>query len=393
MNQHQTDSQPVESRLSRLSSRGTRILASVGLALVLGVLGALLVAEPAGAEQGGPVKVSATATLTILAGDVKHVPAGSSQPQTARDGVTVGAGDRVLTGPKSFAIVTFLDGSTLQVYPDSDVTIKRVDVGEKKSSIGIRINFGLVWARVVRLLDPQSSFSLEANAVTASVHDGLIGARQNTDGGFECWTQAGELTVAERVAGSGPRSLKPGQMIKFEPGKPQPTPPHPFATNQSALKVTTSAGVLPLLLMADQLRVAGFVTPGIEVNQVFGSITEAGTDGSHLVQVPAGATGPFTLVLEGLKEGPYRVRLSGLFKEKKDDPVYKPVFEQELSGTIKKGERVVSEVTQQMDPATAGEPKTARVQRGSATPFQPFSGPLPGKILLSPRELQVAGGP
>ncbi|MGH7166329.1 MAG: hypothetical protein ACREIS_12485, partial [Nitrospiraceae bacterium] len=201
------------------------------------------------------------------------------------------------------------------------------------------------------------------------------------------------LTVAERFAGSAPRSLKPGQMIKFEPGKPQPAPPHPFATNQSALKVTASAGVLPLVLMTDKGRVAGFVAPGIEVNQVFGSITEAGTDGSHLVQVPAGATGPFTLVLEGFKDGPYTVRVSGLFKDKKDDQVYKPVYQQELSGTIKKGERVVSEITQQIDPATAGEPKTAKVQSGSATPFQPFNGPLPGKILLSPTELQAAARP
>jgi hypothetical protein len=365
----------------------------LGSSLVLGVLGACLPAQPAAAEQAGPGKVSATATLTILAGDVKHVPSGSGRPQLATDGMTVGVGDRILTGPKTFAIVTFLDGSTLQVCPDSDVTLKRADLSDKKSSISIRINVGLVWARVVRLLDPQSSVSLEANTVVASVHDGLIGARQNPDGSFECWTQAGELTVTERFAGSPTRSLKPGQMIKFEPGKPQPTPPHPFATNQSAVKILTSAGVLPLVVMTDQVRVAGFVAPGVEVNQVFGSITAAETDGSHLVQVPAGAAGPFTIVLEGLTDGPYTVKVSGLFKQKKDDQVYQSVYQQEVSGTIRKAERLVSEITQQIDPATAGEPKTAKLQGGSVAPFRSFTGPLPGKILLSPMELQAAARP
>lgn len=392
MNRNQTYSQTIGSCRPQLRIRGTRILVFLGTNLVMGVLGALLATQPVGAEQGGPVKVSATATLTILAGDVTHVPAGSGQPQAAKDGMNVGVGDRILTGPNTFAIVTFLDGSTFQVCPDSDVTIKRADVGDKKSSISIRINFGLVWARVVRLLDPQSSFSLEANTVVASVHDGLIGARQNLDGSFQCWTNAGDLMVTEKFAGQAPRILQAGQMIVFEPGKPQPAPPHPFATNQSALKITASAGVLPLVLMADKARVAGFVAPGIEVNQVFGSITDAGADGSHLVQVPAGAAGPFALVLDGFKDGPFTVRVSGLFKDKKDDQVYKPVYQLELSGTIKKGERVVSEITQQIEPATAGEPKTAKVQSGSATPFQPFSGPLPGKILLSPTEVQAAGG-
>ena len=391
MNRDQIESSTATSRHPHMNARVMHLLLMLGPALVLGVLGACLPAQPARAELAGPGKVSATATLTVQAGTVKHVPAGGGQPQAAQDGMTVSVGDRILTGPKALALVTFLDGSTVQVGPDSEVTIKRAEVGDKKSSITIRVNLGLVWARVVRLLDPQSSVSLEANTVVASVHDGLIGARQNPDGSFECWTQSGELTVTERFAGSPPRSLKPGQMIKFEPGKSQPTPPHPFATNQSALKIVTSAGVLPLVVMTDQVRVAGFVAPGVEVNQVFGSITEAGTDGSHLIQVPAGATGPFTLVLEGLKDGPYSVRVSGLFKQKKDDQVYQSVYQQEVSGTIRKGERLVSEITQQIDPATAGEPKTAKVQGGGATPFRSFTGPLPGKILLSPREFQAAG--
>jgi hypothetical protein len=72
--------------------------------------------------------------------------------------------------------------------------------------------------------------------------------------------------------------------------------------------------------------------------------------------------------------------VSGLFKGGQ-------VYQQELSGTITKGERLSTQITQQLDPATTGEPKTAKVQSGRAEPLQPFSGPLPGNIVLSPQEM------
>ncbi len=347
----------------------------VGKALALALaMGVLLPLQEVQAQQAGPRTVTATATLSILTGDVKRVPSGNSQPQPAADGTNLGVGDRILTGPKTTALVTFLDGSTLTVQPESDVTVKKADVSGKKSNIGIKVNLGTVWARVVSLADPQSSFSLESNTATATVHDGLIGARQNPDDSFACWTRAGELTVTYKD-GRKLTTLAPGEMIIVK----AEGLPHTFATNQSTLQISASAGVLPLVLMADDARVAGFIAPGVEVNQVFGSMTGTAADGSRVVEVPAGAPGPFTLVLEGQQDGPFKINLVGLFKGS-------PVYQQELSGAIKKGERLTTEITQQLEPATAADPKTAKVQGGSAAPLKPLQGPLPGKILLAPAE-------
>jgi hypothetical protein len=334
--------------------------------------------------QQGPRTSTATATLSILSGSVQHAPAGG-QPQAAKDGMSLAVGDRVLTGAKSTALVTFLDGSTLTVLPDSDVMVKKADMGsQKRSNVSIQINVGMVWARVVRLLDPSSSFSLESNTATATVHDGLIGGHYFTeDGKFVCWTRAGGLTVAD-PQGRTLVVLMPGEKAEMKAG--QTPAPQVFFANQSALRVAVSSNALPLVLMADKARVAGFVAPGVEVNQVFGSFTGAGAAGARIVEVPAGVPGPFTLVLEGTQEGPVTVNLTGLFKGA-------PVYQQELSGTIKKGERLSTQITQQLDPATAGEPKTAKVQGGKAGPLQPLEGPLPGTILLSPQELQAIGSP
>lgn len=343
----------------------------------------LLLAVPEGwAQQSGPRTVSATATLTILKGSVSRVPAGGGDPQAGTDGMNLATGDRVLTAPKSEALITFLDGSTLTVMPDSDVTVKKAEVGKKTSTISIRINVGKVWARVVRLVDPKSSFSLESNTATATVHDGLIGGQQDKDGSFSCWTKAGSMAVTD--AKGQALVLAPGQKTVVKPG--QPAVAQPFAVHQSSLTVRTPPHVLPLILMDDQIRVAGFVAPGVEVNQVFGSFTGLGADGALTIEVPAGTPGPLTLVLEGMGDGPFAVVMTGAFKGAQ-------VYRQDLSGQIKKGERLVTRITQQLDPATAGEPKTAKVQSGTAEALTPLDGPVPGKILLAPDEIQAPGQP
>jgi hypothetical protein len=54
-------------------------------------------------------------------------------------------GDRVVTGQGGFALVTFLDGSTVTIEPNSDVTIRQAD--RERSTIRLLIHVGKVWAR------------------------------------------------------------------------------------------------------------------------------------------------------------------------------------------------------------------------------------------------------
>lgn len=346
--------------------------------ICLVTLGVLFLSGPSSAQAAEPTVVSTTATLSILAGTVKRVPAGSTRVRAAKDGMNLGIGDRVLTGAKATALVTFLDGSTLTIQPDSDVEVKRADVTEGGSHISVKINLGTVWARVVRLIDANSSFSLESNTATATVHDGLIGGQQKSDHTFICWTLAGDLMVKDRM-GKLLVTLKPGEKTKVEDD--QSSGRQPFAYNQSTLKVTTSPNVLPLMLMADNVRVAGFIAPALEVNQVFGSVTGVAPNGTRTIEVPAGLPGPFTLIVEGKKNTPFTITLEGLYKGSQ-------VYQKNLAGTIHKGERLITKVTHEFDSATAGDPKKAKVVNGRVEPLQPLKGTLPGIILISPMEFK-----
>ena len=179
--------------------------------------------------------------------------------------------------------------------------------------------------------------------------------------------------------------ILPGEKTMVQPnGKNQPVP-EAFSVNQSTLRVTASTAVLPLVVMDNGAHVAGFVASTSEVNHVFGSLTQANDDGTHVVQVPAGAAGPFTVVVEGVRDGAFTLTLVGSFKGEK-------VYQYDLSGTIKKGERMKTLVTNQLDAATAAERKTAKLNGGNATPLAAHSGPLPGKIVVPPMEGQAVGG-
>jgi hypothetical protein len=332
---------------------------------------------PARAQGSGLSTVSATATLTILVSPVQHVRSGDERRQPALDGMNLAMGDRILTGPAGVALITFLDGSTVTVEPRSDVTVKRAEVGDRETGvIGIWISLGTVWARVARLLEPRPRVSLESNAYTATAHDGLIGAQQNADGTFVCWTTAGEVSLS----GTDDRRLavlRPGEKATIGPaGSPVV---ERFAVNQSVLEISAPPGVLPLLEMPDRARVAGFIAPGLTVNQVFGSFSGV-RDGRYVIEVPAGRRGPFTLILEGRRQGPFAIDLTGRYREEL-------VYRSTVSGTIAEGERLAVEIVQHLDPRSPdSNPRTIAIQGARTSPPRKVTGPLPGRILISPRE-------
>ena len=67
-----------------------------------------------------PAQTGAAATLSVLAPPVERVaPAGTS---VGVDGMNLAEGDRIKTGAKGLALITFLDGSTVTVLSDAEAT-------------------------------------------------------------------------------------------------------------------------------------------------------------------------------------------------------------------------------------------------------------------------------
>ena len=121
-----------------LSLRGALILLWTGAVIVIAALSVATFSQAA-----GPPVASAAATLNIVAGDVKVISPEGGPARAAKDGMNLAVGAHVVTGQKSTALVTFLDGSTLTVQPNSDATVKQADlvlvIGSPKSSNSVRL--------------------------------------------------------------------------------------------------------------------------------------------------------------------------------------------------------------------------------------------------------------
>jgi hypothetical protein len=311
------------------------------------------------AASGNPDTVT-VGTLTILAEPVQYRAAGARDREPGQAGMNLAEGDTVRTGADGYALITFLDGSTVTVEPGSEVTVKRAELHQNVSRVGLLILVGKVWARVAELVGRQSSLSLESNAHAATARDGLIGAEVRKDGTFTCWTRRGDVTVRD-AAGNPLDVVAPGDKVTLTPRKAPRA--EAFRVHDSTLEVTATSNVLPLVQVPDGGRVAGWSASGVEVNQVFGSLTAARTDGYH-VEVPAGRPGDYAVVVVGRAAGPFTVTIAGRYQGG-------VVYRRRVGGTIGVGEQQRAHVLPHFKDDIGAGATSARVMGAVIEPFRP----------------------
>jgi hypothetical protein len=311
-----------------------------------------------------------TATLSVLAEPVERIAA--SAPETGWSGMDLAEGDRIRTGEGGAALITFLNGTTVTVLPGSEVTVKQAPADPAAKTTGIRmlIHVGRVWARVVEAAGRRSTLTLESNDYSATAHDGLIGA-EHVAGGFVCWTRRGSLWLSDRQ-GLVDTVLVAGQRARARLGAP--VTPEPFIPHSSMLEVRTTGPVVPLVRMPDGGLAAGFLSADVEVNQVFGSLTEAKGSTRWLVEVPGGHEGPYTLILTGTGSGPYTVRVAARY-------MGFPLYRQEIRGEARPGER---EFTRILQTVKGSDPKTGRATEARLDGLRAWDGGEPAAVVAGP---------
>jgi hypothetical protein len=380
--------------LLRMSSQLPALDMRRGLPVVVGDFGAharrwrvplaaawLLLSQTSGFAQTPPPTVSTAATLTVLGGGVELVRADGTRAAAA-SGTSLSVTDRIVTSPEGRALITFLDGTTVTVEPRSEVTVREMEVGgRERSSIQVLITAGTVWARIANVLGGRGTVSLASNTHAAIARDGLIGAEERRDGSFACWTRAGTVELVD-PSGASQGLLQPGQKATI-PVRGRPVT-EGFSVHRSVVEITARGPVWPLVVMPDAVRLAGFVAPGIEVNQVFGSLT-ARRGEARVVEVPGGLPGPYLVVLTGAADGPFQVTVTGRVRGR-------AVYERRWAGTIARGQRLAGGVNQDFDPTKTSPVTEAEALTGMISPLRPAPDPAPGFVLLSPLEVAAAEG-
>ncbi|MBE0480377.1 MAG: FecR domain-containing protein [Dehalococcoidia bacterium] len=285
---------------------GPRILALpsvLALLLVIAIAGCLLVSFSLSATPA----LASQCTLTILSGRAEIQDSGSGSWGEAGDGVVLQAGSRVRTGPDSFALLTFFEGSTIRLEPDTDLQIQRLEsAGAEGTVIALQQWLGKTWSRVVQMADPGSRYEIQTPSATALVRGTL----------FEIEVAETGLTVVRTIEGlvsvtaQGEEvSVAAGHEVRVETGA-SPSELSPVRPSENALMFAVSAPAFVSVIDPTGASI-GFLPDGFSFNQISGAQSTSPSDGLQVVTIPDPEPGDYFVVMRCVADGLIRFVLEG----------------------------------------------------------------------------------
>jgi hypothetical protein len=145
---------------------------------------------------GGRALGAATA-VTIISGDIQVRHGAAAAFVTATDGEVLVAGDTIRTADGARAVLTYFEGSTVSVEPNTELTIETAASFTDGSTVVVMQQaFGRTWHVVTKLITGNSKYEVKTPASTASVRGTAF--QVDSDGERTTVTTT-EGTVVDRV--------------------------------------------------------------------------------------------------------------------------------------------------------------------------------------------------
>ncbi len=165
--------------------RTTRVaVIASSVALCLAMLGIGIGEVPAAAHPQTRSALQPAAILTVIAGDVLLRAAPGGDFSSATDGAVLYIGSTVRTSADARALITLIEGSTVELDPGSDITIEDATTRSGSTMVQLAASLGRSWRVVTHLTSADSRYEDRTPAATASVRgiaievavgDGLAG--------------------------------------------------------------------------------------------------------------------------------------------------------------------------------------------------------------------------
>jgi hypothetical protein len=194
-----------------------RIVVPVAIGLILVIVSAFsfkTFMSPAPALADG-------CTLSIISGAVE-VSGPEVNSQAGIDGMTLEAGTHVKTAPDSSALLTFFDGSTVELKPDTDIEIQQLKSDDGQAvTIVLKQWVGRTWSTVVKMADKGSRYEIDTPSAVALVRGTQFLVDVDNNGSTVEHTTRGLVSVfaeGEEVL------VPPGQATFVETGAPPAEP-------------------------------------------------------------------------------------------------------------------------------------------------------------------------
>ncbi len=247
-------------------------------------------------------------TLSVLSGQIEVMPPGTASWQPAGDGMTLDAGVRVKTGDDSRAVLTFFEGSTIELEPGTDIEVESVVGGDGESpQIVMKQWLGRTWNRVVKKIDPGSRYEIQTPSACALVRGTLFEVDVDEDGFTTVRTFDGLVSV---IAEEEEVHVPAGHQVNVESGQPPADfSDIPAADNELIVNVTMPA--VASVIDPDWAS-TGHLPSGVAFNQIPGSTSALAADGTQSITVRQPVAGTYRLIFRGTSQGTADVQIRGV---------------------------------------------------------------------------------
>lgn len=279
-------------RAPALSIRAVRLVA---ITTVMTFVFATVIGIGGFVAQRGTVAFGASTTLTVIGGDVA-VRATEDEPfSPAADGALLRAAMTVRTGADGYAVLTYFEGSTVSLEPNTTLVIAALRADpDGSTAISMRQVVGKTWHAVTNLVHPGSRYDVRTPTAVATVR----GTRFEVDVGPDARGEvASTIATTEGTVGTAkvptptePRPpevlVRPGFQVTVTATAPLPQPvPQPEPERVVSVSVDAPEG-----LVIDPVGRANGIKDGTVVVQTPGATVET-VDGKVVVR--------FTKISEG----------------------------------------------------------------------------------------------
>ncbi|MFC1988895.1 FecR domain-containing protein, partial [Chloroflexota bacterium] len=284
-----------------------------------------------------PVMAS-PATLSILSGSVEIHNLESATSQEGYDGMSLRVGTGIITGSDSHALITFFEGSTTKLEPNTYLEIKQLEDGnEQATTIILKQWLGRTWNRVIKMTDSGSRYEIETPTATAIVRGTLFTTDVNGTGFTTVSTTEGLVSVAAQ----GKEVFVPeDQQTEIEKGIGLSQPGAiPAPTSQIIITADTTAFGSVIDPTGSS---TGIFPTGEQFNQIQGSYSSLRSEDTRIITIPEPMTGEYIIALRSSAEGTRNFRIQGISEGK-------PVFSYTGNWKAKKESGQLIHLNLQMD--------------------------------------------
>ena len=279
-----------------IGARKIAIPATVALVLVL--LASILL--PGGLNLISPPPAMASlCTLSTLGGTVEIQEAGSDSWQPGSDGMTLAIDTNIKTAQDAHALLTFFEGSTIKLEPDTLVAIQQMEHTDEESiTIVVKQFIGRTWTHMERT-STGSYYNIETPAASVVAHGTLFSIDVDETGLTKVAATEGLVSV---TAQSEEVYLTASQQTQVKVGA-VPSRPQKVPEAKAELLITTDMSAIGSVRDPSGSS-TGYLPSGLSFNQITGSKSSLLDEGGQTISIAQPVTGEYVFTLRYITQAP-----------------------------------------------------------------------------------------